>query len=76
MSEQKNIDEITETVRQSVIDTKSKKHCVRDFTGEVFELTSDMRIQGYSFDKDETSELAGVAECILRKYAKLLCFTR
>lgn len=76
MSEQKNIDEITEVVRQSVIETKSKKHCVRDFTGEVFELTPEMRIQGRSFDKEETSELAGVAECILRKYAKLLCITR
>lgn len=76
MSEQKNMDNVTEIVRQSVIDTKSKKHCVRDYTGEVFELTPAMRIQGHSFDKNETSELAGVAECILRKYAKLLCVTR
>lgn len=76
MSEQKKIDNVTEMVRQSVIDAKSKRHCVRDYTGEVFELTSDMRIQGHSFDKNETSELAGVAECILRKYAKLLCVTR
>ena len=76
MSEQKNIDDVTETVRQSVIEAKSKKYCVRDFTGEVFELTPEMQIKGYSFDKDESSELAGVAECILRKYAKLLCVTR
>ncbi len=73
MSEQKSIDDITEIVRQSIIDTKSKKHCMRDFSGDIFELTPEMQIKGRRFNKEEKSELAGIAECILQKYSKLLC---
>lgn len=66
------IDETIELVRQSIITTKSKKHCLKDFSGEVFELTSSMLLKERSFNKEETKELSGVAECILRKYEKLL----
>ena len=72
MSDYEDIDDATETLRQSIIKAKSNKHCVRDFSGEVFELTSDMLVSENSFNQEEKSELAGVAECILHKYAKLL----
>lgn len=68
----KKPDEITEAIRQSVIETKSKKFCVKDFSGDVFELTPDMMIEGSFFDLTEARELSGIAECILQKYTKLL----
>lgn len=72
MVKSNKIDELTENVRQSIIETKAKKSYVRDYSGEVFELTSDMLINEYKFNQREASELAGVAECILQKYSKLL----
>ncbi len=69
-------DEMAITLSQSVIDTKvlkqKKKHCIRDFSGSIFELTEDMLIQEHCFNKEEETDLAGTAECILRKYEKLL----
>ncbi|MBR5154726.1 MAG: hypothetical protein IKW58_03275 [Alphaproteobacteria bacterium] len=69
-------DETTEMIRQSVLETKVKKqkdkYCVRDFSGDIFELTTDMLVKEHYFNKEENSDLAGVAECILRKYEKLL----
>ncbi|MBQ8751180.1 MAG: hypothetical protein IJZ30_06060 [Alphaproteobacteria bacterium] len=76
MQTQDEISEVTETIRQSIIDTKvlkqKKKHCIRDFSGSVFELTEDMLVQEHCFNKEEETDLAGTAECILRKYEKLL----
>lgn len=65
-------EDITETVRQSIIEKKAQKSYIRDYSGDVFELTSDMLVNEYKFNKTEASELAGIAECILQKYAKLL----
>ena len=76
MSKSENIDEVTEALRQSVIDTKSKKYCLKGFSGDVFELTSDMLVNNFGFDKMEKTEIAGVAECILHKYAKLLSISK
>lgn len=67
----KSVDETTEEVRQSIIATKGKKNFTKDFDGEVFELTAAMLVKKQ--DKpQEISETAGVAECILQKYAKVL----
>lgn len=66
------IDETTELVRQSIIEAKGKKNRIKDFDGEVFELTTDMFVGEYKFDQEQKKELAGIAECILRKYSKLL----
>ncbi len=64
--------DVTDMVRQSIVETKAKKSYVRDYSGEVFELTSDMLVDEYKFNQNESGELAGVAQCILQKYAKLL----
>ncbi|MCM1323092.1 MAG: hypothetical protein NC218_02805 [Acetobacter sp.] len=72
MAKTDRFEDITAQVRQSIVETKAQKSYVRDYTGEVFELTSDMLVNEYKFNKTESSELAGVAECILQKYAKLL----
>jgi hypothetical protein len=76
MRKDNQTDEITKIVRQSVVDSKCKKqkekHCLKDFSGEIFELTTDMLVEEHYFNKEEKSELAGVAECILRKYEKIL----
>ncbi len=76
MHKDNQTDEVTEMIRQSVIDSKSKKqkekHCIKDFSGEIFELTAEMLVQEHYFNKEEKTELAGVAECILRKYEKIL----
>jgi hypothetical protein len=76
MRKDNQTDEITNMVRQSVVDSKCKKqkekHCLKDFSGEIFELTADMLVEEHYFNKEEKSELAGVAECILRKYEKIL----
>jgi len=70
------LEETTEILRQSALETKSRrrkeKYCLRDFSGEVFELTEDMLRDARSFNQEEQTELAGVAEKILQKYAKLL----
>lgn len=66
------IDEATAMIRQSVIENKSKKFCIKDFSGDVFELTPEMLIGGGFFDLTQTRELSGIAECILHKYANLL----
>lgn len=66
------IDEVTETLRQSIISTKGKKNCLKDFSGEVFELTSEMLVAKGGLDKKQIKELSKTAECILQKYAKLL----
>ena len=76
MSEREDIDDATATLRQSVIEAKSNRHYLRDFSGEVFELTPDMLVSENSFNPEEKSELAGVAECILHKYAKLLSIAK
>lgn len=65
-------EETTEIVRQSIINAKSGKNCLRDYSGEIFELTKDMLANEHEFNKNQASELAGIAECILQKYAKLL----
>lgn len=72
MLKNENFEDVTEAIRQSIIDTKAQKNYVRDYTGEVFELTSDMLVNEYKFNKSEATELAGTAECILQKYSKLL----
>lgn len=66
------IDETTELLRQSIIAEKGKKHCIKDFSGEIFELTADMLVKDRRFDKENAKELSGIAECILQKYEKLL----
>ena len=70
------IDETTELLRQSIISSKSAKHCIKDYSGDVFELTADMLVQGRYFDKKQAKELSGIAECILQKYAKLLALSK
>lgn len=65
-------DEIINAIHQSIIDTKGKKNCLRDYSGDVFELTADMLANEYEFNQKQASELAGIAECILQKYSKLL----
>ncbi len=72
MVETDKFEDITEAVRQSIIETKAQKSYVRDYSGAIFELTSDMLVNEYKFNKSEVGELAGIAECILQKYAKLL----
>lgn len=76
MSEQENIDEVTANLRQSVIETRGQKYCLRDFSGEVYELTPEMLVNNYGFNKEEKTEMAGIAECILHKYAKLLSIAK
>lgn len=73
---QNQIDETTETIRQSIIETKGKKFCIKDFDGDVFELTSDMLVEGSFFDLTQARELSGIAECILQKYAKMLSMAK
>ena len=72
----KTIDETTELLRQSIITSKSAKHCIKDYSGEVFELTADMLVEGRYFDKSQAKELSGIAECILQKYTKLLSLAK
>lgn len=72
MQKEKDIDQVTEELRQSVIKSKSAKHCIRDFSGDIFELTADMLVKDRIFDITQAKELTGIAECILQKYAKLL----
>lgn len=72
MEHSDKINDATEMIRQSIIETKAQKSYVRDYTGEVFELTSDMLVNEYKFNQNEVGELAGIAECILQKYSKLL----
>ena len=73
---QNQIDETTETIRQSIIEAKGKKFCIKDFDGDVFELTSDMLVEGGFFDLTQARELSGIAECILQKYAKMLSMAK
>ena len=68
-------DETTELLRQSIITAKGNKHCIKDFSGDVFELTADMLVKGRQFDKAQAKELSGIAECILQKYSKMLSLT-
>lgn len=72
MAKTDEFEDVTATVRQSIIARKAQKSYVRDYSGDVFELTSDMLVNEYKFNKEESGELAGVAECILQKYSKLL----
>lgn len=76
MSKQDTIDETTKLLRESVIDTKAfkqkKKYCIRDFSGDVFELTPEMLVRNNASHTKDTPKIDGVAECILRKYEKLL----
>lgn len=71
-----NIDEATEEIRQSVIKAKSNKYCIKDFSGDVFELTAEMLVGEYKYYHEQKKELAGIAECILRKYSKLLSLSK
>lgn len=72
MNKETEIDEVTENIRQSIIKSKSAKHCIRDFSGDIFELTADMLVKDRMFDVAQSKELSGIAECILQKYSKLL----
>lgn len=72
MNKETEIDQVTEEIRQSIIKNKGNKHCIRDFSGDVFELTADMLVKDRIFDITQAKELSGIAECILQKYAKLL----
>jgi hypothetical protein len=76
MFKKKKTEELTEVIRNSAFETKAKKqkekNCLRDYTGYVFELTSEMLVKERSFESNDKNDLAGVAECILRKYEKLL----
>lgn len=76
MIKEEDIDKTTEELRQSVIDTKSNKYCIRDFSGDVFELTPEMLVGEYKYSQEQKKELAGIAECILRKYSKLLSLAK
>lgn len=80
MSSQDEMDDVTQELRQSVIETKGRrqkeKYCVRDFSGEIFELTSDMLVNNGNYDTGEKKEFVEVAECILNKYAKRLSMTK
>lgn len=67
-----DIDEATEAVRQSIIENKGRKNFTKDFSGDVFELTSEMLIRKNTGDFEETSDHAKIAEGILQKYAKML----
>ena len=76
MAKKDTIEDTTQLLRQSVIDTKvfkqKQKHCIRDYSGEIFELTSDMLVKNNNSADEKVLEINGVAECILRKYEKLL----
>lgn len=72
----KPIDEATETLRQSIITAKGKKHCLKDFSGDIFELTPEMLVAKGGLDKKQIKELSKTAECILQKYAKLLSVSK
>jgi len=72
----KKFDETTELLRQSIISNKAERNCIRDYTGEIFELTEDMLVQDRLFDKNKEKDLSGIAECILQKYAKILTISR
>lgn len=68
----KDIDETTELLRRSIVVERGNKHCIKDFSGEVFELTEDMLVKDRLFDEKQAKEYSGIAECILKKYDKLL----
>lgn len=68
----RKFDEATELLRQSIISNKAERNCIRDYTGEIFELTEAMLVQDRLFDKNKEKDLAGIAECILQRYAKIL----
>ena len=72
MKKETSTDSETEVLRQSIIKNKSNKHCLKDFSGEIFNLTPEMLVSGHRFDAKSAKELSGVAECILRKYEKIL----
>ena len=72
MTHNNEIDDTTELLRQSIIYNKGSKNFTKDYSGDVFELTSDMLVKDSYFDKEEAKELSGVAEGILRKYEKIL----
>lgn len=76
MSSHDEIDEAMQELRQSVIETKGRRHqekyCVRDFSGEIFELTADMLVNNGNYNTGEQKEFMEVAECILNKYSKRL----
>jgi hypothetical protein len=76
MSDEDEIDKTTEILRLSALATRGQKHCVRDYSGEVFELTEDMLVRTPQTDIDPKEEYAAVAECILRKYDKLLSLAK
>lgn len=76
MTRSDKLEDMTEMVRRSIIEKKAQKNYVRDYSGDVFELTSDMLVNEYKFNKSEVGELAGIAECILQKYAKLLSVSK
>lgn len=69
---EEEVDKTTEEIRQSIIKNKGSKNCIRDFSGDIFELTADMLVKDRIFDVAQAKELSGIAECILQKYAKLL----
>ncbi|MBR2273821.1 MAG: hypothetical protein IJ864_03195 [Alphaproteobacteria bacterium] len=72
MAQAAQIDEATAQIRQSIIKSKSGKHCIRDFSGDIFELTADMLVKDRLFNIKQAKELSGIAENILQKYARLL----
>ena len=76
VEEKDNIDEATEEIRQSIVDVKGNKHCLKDFSGDVFELTAEMLVGEYKYSQEQKKEIAGIAECILRKYSKLLSLSK
>ncbi len=63
--------EAKEDVNINTLQNK-KQNCIRDFGSEVFELTADMIIEERTFNAKEQSQHAGIAECILRKYDKVI----
>ncbi|MBR5599656.1 MAG: hypothetical protein IKW39_06420 [Alphaproteobacteria bacterium] len=69
-------DDLAKIISQTSFDARAKKqrekYCVRDYSGDVFELTSDMLVKDHYFDPNDKDSLSATAECILRKYEKLL----
>lgn len=76
MFKKSKTEELTEEIRNSAfaskVEKQKEKNCIRDYSGYVFELTSEMLVEERSFDSTEKNNLHGIAECILRKYEKLL----
>ncbi len=60
----------TKTIEENK--SQTSQHCIRDFSTDVFELTPEMLVEERSFNIKEQSKFAGIAECILRKYDKVL----